>query len=69
MGDREVLYDAATTVDRARRLLPSVEGDVIPRCCHDMCFSHHRIVDTRVLDFLKKMRIDDQGKTPERSVA
>ena len=69
VGDHEVLYDAATALARARRLMPDVEGELVPGCSHDMCFSQHRIVDARVLDFLKKTRTDGQGKTPERSVA
>jgi pimeloyl-ACP methyl ester carboxylesterase len=69
IGDREVLCDAATALARARGLVPDFEGELVPRCRHDMCFSQHRIVDARVLDFLKKTRIDDQGAAAERSVA
>ena len=69
MGDDEVLCDAATALARARGLIPDFEGELVPRCRHDMCFSQHRIVDARVLDFLKKTRVDDQGKAAERSVA
>jgi pimeloyl-ACP methyl ester carboxylesterase len=54
IGDHEVLYDAPTALARARRLIPDFEGELIPRCRHDMCFSQSRIVDARVLDFLKK---------------
>ena len=68
MGDDEVLYDAPTALARARRLIPDFEGELIPRCRHDMCFSQSRIVDARVLDFLKK-RGDQQGGTEQRSVA
>jgi hypothetical protein len=50
----EVIYDSAQAFDRARRLLPRLEGELIPGCRHDMCFSQSRIVDARVLDFLKK---------------
>ena len=52
-GDGEVIYDPAKALDRARRLIPHLEGDLIPHCRHDMCFSQSRIVDARVLDFLK----------------
>jgi hypothetical protein len=69
MGDREVLFDAATASARARRVIPHVEADLVPRSSHDMCFSQHRIVDARILNFLRKTRTDDQGKTTERSVA
>ena len=55
-GDGEVIYDPAQAFDRARRLIPRFEGELIPRCRHDMCFSQSRIVDARVLDFLEEER-------------
>ena len=58
IGEHEVLYDAARALARARRLIPNFEGDLVPRCRHDMCFSQYRIVDARVLDFLRKTRAD-----------
>jgi len=54
IGENEVIYDAAKALARARALLPNFEGELMPRCKHDMCFSQHRIVDARVLDFLKE---------------
>jgi pimeloyl-ACP methyl ester carboxylesterase len=69
MGDREVLCDAAAALARARRLIPDFEGDLVPGCRHDMCFSQHRIVDARVLEFLKKTRPANRVKGAERSVA
>lgn len=68
IGDGEVLYDAPTALARARRLIHDFEGELIPRCRHDMCLSQSRIVDARVLDFLKK-RGDQPGGTEQRSVA
>ena len=53
IGDREVIYDPAKALARARALLPNFEGELVPHCRHDMCLSQHRIVDARVLDFLK----------------
>ena len=67
-GDGEVIYDPAQAFDRARRLIPHVERELIPRCRHDMCFSQSRIVDARVLEFLEK-RGDQQAETEQRSVA
>ena len=69
MGDHEVICEPATALARARRLIPNFEGELVPCCSHDMCFSQYRIVDARVLAFLKRMRADDEGKTTERSVA
>ncbi len=67
-GDGEVIYDSAQAFDRARRLIPHFEGELIPRCRHDMCFSQSRIVDARVLDFLKE-RGGRPADTEQRSVA
>jgi pimeloyl-ACP methyl ester carboxylesterase len=52
IGENEVIYDAAKAMARARQLIPNFEGELVPRCNHDMCTSQHRIVDARVLDFL-----------------
>jgi pimeloyl-ACP methyl ester carboxylesterase len=52
IGDREVLYDPAKALARARRLIPDFRGELVPQSSHEMCFSQHRIVDARVLDFL-----------------
>jgi len=69
IGDHEVISDPAKALARARRLIPDFHGDLVPRSSHDMCFSQHRLVDARVLDFLKKTRADDRGAITERSVA
>jgi pimeloyl-ACP methyl ester carboxylesterase len=52
IGDHEVLYDPAAALDRARRLIPSFEGQLVWRASHDMPYSQHRVVDARVLEFL-----------------
>ena len=54
MGKNEVLYDPATALSRARRLVPDLQGELIPHCSHDMVSSQSRIVDARVMEFLKK---------------
>jgi pimeloyl-ACP methyl ester carboxylesterase len=69
LGDREVIYDPATAVARARRLIPNFEGDLVPRSSHDMCFRQHHIVDARVLDFLKRAKAEREDHPPERVVA
>ena len=52
-GDGEVIYGSAEALERARRLIPHIEGELVPGCRHDMCLSQSRIVDARVLGFLK----------------
>jgi pimeloyl-ACP methyl ester carboxylesterase len=69
IGEQEVVCDPATALARARQLFPDVQGELVPRSKHDMCFSQHRMVDARVLDFLKETRTDDRSAITERSVA
>jgi pimeloyl-ACP methyl ester carboxylesterase len=69
IGDREVICDPPAALARARQLFPDVEGELVPHCSHDMVFSQRRLVDARVLDFLKKTRMDDRGALAERTVA
>jgi pimeloyl-ACP methyl ester carboxylesterase len=69
IGDHEVICDPAAALALARRLFPDVRGELVPQSSHDMCFTQRRIVDARVLDFLKKTRTDDRGAITERSVA
>ena len=69
IGDREVIYDSAAALGRARRLIPDFDGDQVPRSSHDMAFSQHRIVDARILDFLRRARSKSQDHAPERIVA
>jgi pimeloyl-ACP methyl ester carboxylesterase len=69
IGDHEVISAPATALARAHRLIPHFEGELVPHCRHDMCFSQYRVVDARVLDFLKMKRTDDRGAITERSVA
>jgi len=68
IGDHEVISNPETAVTRARRLIPDIQGELVPQSSHDMCFTQHRVVDARVLEFLKKTRTAAQS-TPERVVA
>jgi pimeloyl-ACP methyl ester carboxylesterase len=65
IGEHEVMSDPAAALGRARRLIPNVQGELVPNCRHDMCISQHRIVDARVLDFLN----DRERSVLERVVA
>jgi pimeloyl-ACP methyl ester carboxylesterase len=56
LGDREVIYDPARAMARARRLIPNIEGALLPGTSHDMTSSQCRAVDARVLDFLTDKR-------------
>ena len=59
IGDHEVISDPSKALARARRLIPQFQGELIADSSHEMCVSHYRIVDARVLDFLRKTRQGD----------
>jgi pimeloyl-ACP methyl ester carboxylesterase len=69
IGDHEVICDPALALARARQLFPDVQGDLVPHCSHDMCVSQRRIVDPRVVEFLKETRTADRGSITDRSAA
>jgi pimeloyl-ACP methyl ester carboxylesterase len=69
IGDHEVISAPAAALARARRLMPDLEGELVPDCRHDMCISQSRIVDARVLDFLRMKRTETGGAMTHRSVA
>jgi pimeloyl-ACP methyl ester carboxylesterase len=58
IGQQEVLYDPAAALERARRLIPTFEGELVARAAHDMSYSRHDVVDARVLRFLKDAPTD-----------
>jgi pimeloyl-ACP methyl ester carboxylesterase len=66
IGESEVIYDAAEAVARARRLIPHLEAELVPECGHEITFSRHEIVDSRVLAFLGKDSQDDDGRIDVR---
>lgn len=54
IGAQEVIYDPKAALERARRLIPNFEGELVPRSSHDMSISKREIVDRRILEFLKR---------------
>jgi len=56
MGDHEVICDPVAALARAREIFPDLQGELVPRSSHDMCFSQRRIVDDRVVEFLNAKR-------------
>jgi pimeloyl-ACP methyl ester carboxylesterase len=67
IGEHEVIYDPAAALARARRLIPVVDGDLVPRSSHDMCVSQHQLVDRRILDFLERTEDAHDSRTPDRA--
>lgn len=54
IGQQEVLYDPVAALESARRLIPNLEGELVPRASHDMTQGQHRVVNARILEFLKR---------------
>jgi pimeloyl-ACP methyl ester carboxylesterase len=54
LGDRDPIYDTAAALDRARRLVPGLEGGLIPGAGHMMCFTRATTVDERILEFFAR---------------
>ena len=65
IGDHEVISDPTRALERARRLIPDVRGELVPGARHEMCVRQHEIVDARVLEFLN----DSRHNLSERVVA
>jgi pimeloyl-ACP methyl ester carboxylesterase len=53
IGQQEVIYDVPATLERARRLVPHLEADLIPNASHEMTYSQAGVVDEHILQFLK----------------
>jgi pimeloyl-ACP methyl ester carboxylesterase len=51
IGENEVLYDPRAALARARRLIPNLEGALIPRASHDMSFTRHDLIDARIVEY------------------
>jgi pimeloyl-ACP methyl ester carboxylesterase len=54
IGQQEVIYDPAKSIDRARRLIPTIEARLIPEASHDLAYFQAEAVDELVLDFFKE---------------
>ncbi len=53
VGDQEVLYDAQSAADRARRLIPHVEAEIIPNAGHRLSTDQPEVVIGRIMRFLQ----------------
>jgi len=54
IGQQEVIYDPVASVERARRLIPNIEADLIPYARQDMSYFQAAAVDERILKFIKR---------------
>ncbi len=58
----DVVYTPGRALERARRLIPDLEADVVPEAGHFVSMEQADIVDRRVLEFL---RVAKHGLKPE----
>jgi len=51
IGQQEVIYDPAASIERACRLIPQIEASLVPNASHDLSSFQARVVDERILRF------------------
>ncbi|HSL01129.1 MAG TPA: alpha/beta hydrolase [Rubrobacteraceae bacterium] len=60
IGQQEAYYDPTAALERARRLIPNLEGELIPQASHEMTISQREIVNRRLLAFLRESSLQPQ---------
>jgi pimeloyl-ACP methyl ester carboxylesterase len=53
VGDQEMIYDADAAIERARRLIPNVEAEIVPGVGHLLGMQRPDIVNARMRSFLE----------------
>jgi pimeloyl-ACP methyl ester carboxylesterase len=54
IGDHEVIYDPSRALDRARRLIPGIEADIVQNAGHLLNMEQPDMVNRRMLAFLNR---------------
>jgi pimeloyl-ACP methyl ester carboxylesterase len=54
IGQQEALYDPVRAIERAKRLMPNIEAELIPEAGHELPASKPKAVNSRVLKFLEE---------------
>jgi pimeloyl-ACP methyl ester carboxylesterase len=54
IGKQEMLYHPVPALERAKKLIPSIQAELIPQASHDLPISKAETVNTRMLAFLKE---------------
>lgn len=54
IGEQEVIYNPVASIERAQRLVPTLEARLIPEASHDLAYFQARTVDELILKFLKE---------------
>jgi pimeloyl-ACP methyl ester carboxylesterase len=53
IGEQEVIYNPVASIERACRLIPTLEARLIPEASHDLAYFQACTVDELILNFLK----------------
>jgi pimeloyl-ACP methyl ester carboxylesterase len=51
IGEQERIYDPKAALERARRLIPNMKGELVPQASHDMSYNCHELVDARIIEY------------------
>jgi len=54
IGQQESLYDPVPAIERAKRLIPDIQAELIPHAGHELPGSKPDMIDKLVLEFLKR---------------
>jgi pimeloyl-ACP methyl ester carboxylesterase len=54
IGEKEVILSAPKAIDRAKRLMPDIQAEMIPEASHMLSMDQPEMVDARILKFLKE---------------
>jgi pimeloyl-ACP methyl ester carboxylesterase len=54
VGENEVLYPAQKAIQRLKNVAPSIRAEIIPNAGHDLTIVQAKMVNERVLEFLKR---------------
>jgi len=54
IGEKEVIFSAPKAINRAKRLMPDIQAEMIPEASHIPSMDQPEMVDARILKFLKE---------------
>lgn len=56
IGEKEVIFSPPKAIDRAKRLMPHIQAEMIPEASHLSSMDQPEMVDARILKFLKGLK-------------
>ena len=54
VGENETIYSAQQAVQRLNEIAPQIETETLPNCGHDLTFVQTEMVNSRILEFLRR---------------